>query len=237
MKKLLTIVNRDSAPQGFGAAFRQTRPGPEQELVEAFLSEKPFLTPCEFNITIFCEPRIESGFPDLVVVVWDKKVAEKWVPARANLRKQDVKLLHYLYQTGPLTTVELRSRFRVSVSPSISRLEKAALLHQAKDKWKPQPLNKAFAARHILAIEAKISEWARAVHQAFQNTWFATDSYVLLPKEKPTAKIRAAAQPYGVKLCAPGQQLVYQQRNVKHSLPRSYVSWLFNEWAWRLGQM
>src|SRR5271169_4258434 len=66
----LTIVDRDTAPQGFGAAFRQIRQGPERKLVEAFLEELPFSTPRGCHATVFCEPRIESGFPDLVVVLW-----------------------------------------------------------------------------------------------------------------------------------------------------------------------
>jgi hypothetical protein len=96
MNASLTIVDRDTAPRDFGAAFRPSRPGPEQELVEEFLDEEPFLTPEGYHATIFCEPRIESGFPDLVIVLWDKSVTEKWVPKRAKLQRLDIQLMHYL---------------------------------------------------------------------------------------------------------------------------------------------
>ena len=228
------IVDRETAPRGFGAIFRQPRRGPEQKLVEAFLCEQPFSVPRGCNATVFCEPRIESGFPDLVVVMWDPAVAARWVPARAELTRQDIQLVHYLHQTGPLSSRDLRERFSRPIGSSLSRLEAAELIYLASDLWKPQPLNRVFPARHILAIEAKISEWARALRQAFQNTWFASDSFVLLPKAKSHADIRSAARPLGIKLCAPGQPLAYKQRA---SAPRSYVSWLFNEWAWRLAQL
>lgn len=229
-----TIVDRETAPRQFGAAFRQTRPGPEQKLVEAFLDEQPFSVPSGCRATVFCEPRIESGFPDLVIVMWDATVAEKWVPARAKLQRQDIQLAHYLHETGPLSSHELRSRWSRPIGSCLARLEASELIYLDCGIWKPRPLRNAFAARHILAIEAKISEWARALRQAFQNTWFASDSYVLLPKEKAHADIRSAARPLGVKLCAPGQPLAYRQRA---SSPRSYVSWLFNEWAWRFAQL
>jgi hypothetical protein len=233
----LTIVDRETAPRGFGPAFRQTRPGPERKLVDAFLDDLPFSTPRGCSATVFCEPRIESGFPDLVIVMWSTAVAAKWVPARSKLRREDIQLVHYLHQTGPLTSVDMRERLSRSVLSSLARLEAADLLYCAADLWRPRPLNKIFAARHIIAIEAKVSEWARALRQAFQNTWFASDSYVLLPKEKKMAQIRSAARPFGVRLCAPGRPLAYRQRRISPTLPRSYVSWLFNEWAWRLANL
>jgi hypothetical protein len=232
-----TIVDRETAPSEFGASFRQTRPGPERELVQAFLEVQPVSTPRGCSVTIFCEPRIESGFPDLVIVLWDKAVTENWAPARSKLRREDIRLVHYLHQAGPLSSKDLQQRLSRPIASSLSRLEAAELVYCACDLWKPQPLRKIFATRHILAIEAKVSEWARALRQAFQNTWFASESYVLLPKEKPNAEIRSAARPFGVKLCAPGQLLAYKQRSSARSLPRSYVSWLFNEWAWRFAQL
>jgi hypothetical protein len=35
----------------------------------------------------------------------------------------------------------------------------------------------------VIAIEAKLSDWRSALHQAFRNRCFANLSYVLLPKE------------------------------------------------------
>lgn len=232
-----TVVDRETAPRGFGAAFRQTRPGPERNLVEAFLEELPLSTPRGCNATVFCEPRIESGFPDLVIVLWSTAVASKWLPARSKLRREDIQLVHYLHQTGPLSSEDLRARLSKPMLSSLARLEAADLLYCLGDLWRPRPLNKTFAARHIIAIEAKVSEWARALRQAFQNTWFASDSYVLMPKQKKMAEIRSAARPLGVKLCAPGAPFAYKQRGFSGSLPRSYASWLFNEWAWRFAQL
>jgi hypothetical protein len=119
------------------------------------------------------------------------------------------------------------------VIPNLDRLEAADLVYRAGDLWKPRSLATSFAARRIIAIEAKITEWARAINQAFQNTWFASDSFVLLPMEKSVRKIHASARSRGIQLCFPREQLNYKPRIPSHHLPRSYASWLFNEWAWR----
>ena len=233
----LTIIDRETAPAGLGAAFRRTRPGPERTLVETFLNEQPFFAPRGCSVTIFCEPRIESGFPDIVIVFWSTSVAEKWVPARIKLKTEDIRLVHYMHQVGSMSLTDLRKRSSRPISASLSRLEAAEMIYEAGGIWKARSIRKSFATRHILAVEAKISEWARALRQAFQNTWFASDSYVLLPRQKSPSGLRDAARPFGVRLCQPGKQLTYNKSDSPGLLPRSYVSWLFNEWAWRFAQL
>ena len=232
----LTILDRDNTPRPFGAVFRRSRPGPERKLVEAFLEQFPFSIPRGCSTTVFCEPRIESGFPDLVIVFWNEAIAERWVPDRFRLIKDDIRLIHYLHQTGPLSSEALRARLSKSVIANLDRLEAAELVFRVGNAWKPRCLAKSFAARQIIAVEAKISEWARAARQAFQNTWFASDSFVLLPKDRPVAAVRSAAREFGIRFCSPGKCLRSKNMSAS-SLPRSYVSWLFNEWAWRSAQL
>jgi hypothetical protein len=37
---------------------------------------------------------------------------------------------------------------------------------------------------HVIAFEAKLRDWRTALHQAYRNTCFANQSFVLLPKDK-----------------------------------------------------
>jgi hypothetical protein len=236
MVTTVKILDSDTVRQHTGAVFRRTRQGPERQLVQTFLEKKPFLVPHGCNATIFCEPRIESGFPDLVIVLWDVTVAQTWNHDRSKLTKEDIRLVHYLHLTEPLSSSVLRQRLSRSVVSNLDRLEAADLIYRVNDLWRPRSIEKSFAARRIIAIEAKICQWARAINQAFQNTWFASESFVLLPMEKPVAKICASAQSLGVQLCSPGKQLSYKAKISSRNFPRSYASWLFNEWAWKASQ-
>ena len=229
----LTILNRENAPGHFASAFRRGRPGPEKKLVDSFLENIPFCAPRGCHTTVFCEPRIESGFPDLVIVFWSPAVAKKWTPKRLDLTREDIRLLHFLHQVGPVSSQNLRLRLSRPIAANLARLEAADLIYETHEVWQPRPLKRSFAAKRIIAIEAKISEWARVLQQAFQNTWFASDSFVLWPEPRSAEQIRSAANRFGVQLCSPGERVPCRLGSSSSALPRSYVSWLFNEWAWR----
>jgi hypothetical protein len=229
----MTILDRDSAPCKIGTIFRRARPGPETNLVGSFLEDLQVSTPRGCNTTVFYEPRIESSVPDLVIVVWNVAVARKWNWERSRLKREDFRLMQYLLHSGPLTYSDLGARLNRPVGSNLTRLEAANLIFRVGDSWRPHSLAQSFAARHIIAIEAKISAWTKAVRQAFQNTWFASDSLVLLPQRKSLTPVRSAARKLGVKLCSPGTELAYNHTMPSKCLPRSYMSWLFNEWAWR----
>lgn len=55
----------------------------------------------------------------------------------------------------------------------------------------------------IIAFEAKLSNWRKAIHQAWRNTSFANQVYVVLPRKYATAAIknRAEFDERGVGLC------------------------------------
>jgi hypothetical protein len=55
----------------------------------------------------------------------------------------------------------------------------------------------------LIAVEAKLEDWKRALHQAYRNTCFAHRSYVLLPKEVAlsAAVFGAEFERRGVGLC------------------------------------
>ena len=91
------FIDTDSPKNTLGARFRKTRPGPELELIETFLGAMPLHIPKGCRATVFREPRLESGFPDLVIVVWREEVTLSWRPERECLQTQDLRLIHFLH--------------------------------------------------------------------------------------------------------------------------------------------
>jgi len=55
----------------------------------------------------------------------------------------------------------------------------------------------------LVAFEAKISDWRKAIHQAWRNSSFADRYYVVLPKDRSRSAIenRAEFERLGVGLC------------------------------------
>ena len=91
---------------------------------------------------------------------------------------------------------------------------------------------KSFAVRNIIAIEAKVADWQRAARQAYLNTWFTAESYVLLPDAGSDHPLHATAKALGIGVVSQTQGLVRKPCSTE-SRPRSYAAWLFNEWVWR----
>lgn len=68
----------------------------------------------------------------------------------------------------------------------------------------------------VLAFEAKLANWREALHQAYRNTCFATNSYVVLPKDVALAAYCYSAEfeERGIGLCyVDGDALVVLQES------------------------
>lgn len=231
-----TEMNRRvSTSVGAGLAFRRATRGAESDLLDEFLARFPYPTPANCRVTVFREPRLPSGFPDAVVVVWNPEVAVAWEEQRSALNASDLRLMQLLVGAGPTTNETLLSLAGRRPTSSLDRLEAAGLIWIDKAKrWRVYPLREVFAVRDIIAVEAKMTEWSGAVEQATRNTWFASRSYVLLPQlpKNREVLVRAAAQGVGL-WTLPAGAPVRELGARRGPLPRSYASWLFNEWVWR----
>jgi hypothetical protein len=229
------FVDSDSASDDVGVRFRRTPSGPELDLVESFLGTIPLRIPSGCRATIFREPRLESGFPDVVVVVWREEVARNWRSERGFLEAHDLRIMHYLYQTRRTLAEELFARFGRRATRGIERLQDAAMIRAVGSSWSPVALRCSYAALNITAIEAKVGKWSEVLNQALLNTWFASESYVLVPN-MPSQQQIADAQRLGIGICS-----LYSGRLPKVAsgftrVPRSYASWMLNDWAWRFAQ-
>lgn len=202
-------------------------------MVETFLDKLHVKLPKGHRLTLFEEPRLESGYPDLVMVTWCAATAEKWNPARCALNHSDLRLLHFLSTRGMHTQAEIRVLFGHGIQNSIDRLEAADVIRVRGNQIHPRPLSKLYAVRHIVAIEAKIQEWRDALLQASLNQWFATGSYILLPKVPQGTVVLAQAESMGIGVWSALDARIDARHLPASPKPISYASWLFNEWVWR----
>ena len=116
---------------------------------------------------------------------------------------------------------------------SLERLQGLDLIRMTRAGWRAEPVHRTFAIRRILAFEAKISALTAALHQAALNRWFASESYLLLPR-LPSADLRTRASASGVGVWLSGaSKPVVRATRAPVGRPVSYASWLFNEWTWR----
>lgn len=216
---------------GIGTSFRRQRSGPERALIDWFLESIPVRIPSGCRMTIFQEPRLESGFPDLVIVLWRERRTWEWNPARVKLTSEDIRLLHYLDHNGPGALPVLERFFDKSVALQLDRLEEAQVAFCRSGTWRVRPLNKIFAVQQIIAIEAKIDDLRGGLHQAMLNTWFASVSYLLTPYAPRSEDVLDRASAFGVGLWSRKRGIIHQPST--GPVPRSYASWLFNEWVWK----
>lgn len=215
-------------------SFRKPTKGTEYEMVHKYIQSE-LLSPVERGESkfIFLEPQIDSGFPDIVIVYFKPDVAKEWSPKRLNINKFDLRLLHFIFHEGTVETSKLEMVFPKQFYKSLQRLIDAKLVHSIQGKWKSNPLEEIFAIQRLIAIEAKIKNWQQGLNQASQNTWFASESYLLLPNLPSNSDLIWDAKNSGVGLLTTHSSLVQSKLSAPiGKLPKSYVSWLFNEWSW-----
>jgi len=227
----IALVDSDSKHAQLGATFRKQRPGPELDLVDGFLEAMPLQVPRGCKVTVFREPRIESGFPDLVIVVWREAATRNWKKERASLKPQDLRIVHYLHRAGRATSKDLGGCFR-GTTASLERLLGAEVVRQVGKAWVPRALSWSFAAKKIIAVEAKIGKWADALDQAVLNTWFASKSYILIPNSPPDRLLEVASR-LEIGILSMNGEGADEVASPSGKLPKSYASWMFNDWAWR----
>lgn len=226
-------IDHESSASFLGATFRRSRPGPEQGLIEEYLARHPIHAPSGQRVAVFHEPKLQSGFPDLVIVQWAQSRIGGWNEARSELTPEDIRLVHFIHQAGPTDEAALLNRGERSVASSIKRLIDAGFLTDALGQLRTKPLEEIFALQRITAIEAKIAEWEACLQQARLNTWFASESFVLLPRVPRYSVLLNEALHAGVGVLTTEDHDPNPLPATPWELPRSYASWLFNEWAWR----
>ncbi len=209
--------------------------GPEAELVKNFIRSN-FPTPRNGDArSIFIEPRLGPMKPDIVIVDWNPSILKGWPKDRNQLRDIDLRLAHLIYIEKIISEDRLRVFFPRHLKTCLLRLEKANFVNKVNKLWSLNPLSKIFAIKRITTFEAKISGLIRALEQAYFNTWFASEPYVLISIRKPKENFIKKARLYGIGCwqfsgIEPPRILL---RSSQKTIPRSYASWFFNELLWK----
>lgn len=232
---MLTSASNDQAGPSvdIGLRSRRPRPGPEAALVSEFLRGAQFLRPGVHETAVFREPRLVSGYPDVVVVHWHPQRAAGWNPIRLQLRTAHFQLVQLLISTGPLGEARIALLFGRKPRPYLELLESSGLVVRFGSTWQVRSLARSYAVRGIVAFEAKVKDWPRALVQAIQNRWFASESYVLLPERPASDAVLSACRHHGVGVWRLGEESPLLPAVVEPHLPLSVGSWFFNEWVWR----
>lgn len=209
---------------------RPATSGPEHALLSGALACRPRLAN---GVGVFEQPTLPTGFPDLVIVVLSRRPPPG--PARARLRDPHLRCLQHLSMYGPRTVSALAGDLllRPRVADSIAKdLIAAELATFDESAVAARPLREIFSARRIIAVEAKVRDWRRAIDQARSNMWFSSHSLILVPTASFNVRVSDAALESGVGvLTFDGARLDLRVRPQERALPVSYGSWLLHEWT------
>ena len=215
--------------------MRRPTEGAENDLVMRYIEfGLPKPSP-NYRCQIFIEPRVEEAFPDIVAAYWDADVAATWPGRRAALEYRELRVLHYLYLAHQASVPTLAKIFgKKQVEQSINLLTDAEVIRINNEIVRLQPMRQVFALRKIIAIEAKMVATRRGLEQAFRNTWFASESYLLSERETKNEDIISTATNFGVGLISVTTKIASAKTKARRvNIPASYASWYFNEWCWR----
>jgi hypothetical protein len=216
-----------------GPRVRTPTAGPELDLItEALRSYE--IRAGSARPLVFREPELPTGFPDVVAVFCRPQSSEP-TPTRCRLGPDHLRLLHHVYRLRRSSAADVAVALRRDergVRRLLDDLEEALLLRQIRDRAVARALDSVFIATRIVAIEAKIHDWQRALRQAVANTWFASHSYVLMPLDRVGETLCQHAARLGIGLMTyDGSRIAVRLRPRRLPIPSSYGSWLVNEWA------
>jgi hypothetical protein len=139
------IVFFDNSRPEIGLYTRNATAGGETDLVKQFIDYYcgNFMRSNEKSrLAVFVEPRIESGFPDVVFASYLPSILNNWTDEREKLDVCDLKLLSYLCHTQGLKGTNIITRLNFSEKQTIISLEKlmdARLMGQVSatvDRWR-----------------------------------------------------------------------------------------------------
>lgn len=209
------------------------RKGPEAELVINFLDTYQPTLPEGLSCSILIEPWLQNSIPDIIIILWDKKVSQNWSENRMALKPIDYKLIHYLFFSGPRSELALKKFFPKNLTKILQRLITAKFIVNHGGSWYLRPMKSLFAVRQIITFEAKISASTKVYNQALLNSRFSSQSNILTKTRSPNQKTIQQAKSTGIGLWLFEQNEPYRLLKAKNQqLPQSYLSWQLNDLVW-----
>ena len=185
------------------------------------------------NLAVFVEPRILSGFPDVVFATYLPSIERNLTEERKRLDTNDLKVLVKILHSNEINGAGLISSLKLPEKQTISSLEHlidAKMITYKKGSWKPRPMRDVFSIEKLVAVEAKINNVNRVIQQTIVNTWFASHSYALTTTTAPQSGTINAFHKHKIGLYCKDRSFIKIVEAPSFALPSSYISLKFNEW-------
>jgi predicted transcriptional regulator len=232
----VSVINKSSSKVGL--IVRTQTKGPELDLLNSFIEQyvKAYVSrSLKSDIAIYVEPKIDSGYPDLVIAQYNKSFMNNWTPNRSSLTDNDLRILSYLLKTTEASVEDIVATLGFSqreTSKSIEVLSDCRIVIKKANSYRAAKTTSFFGIKKLTAVETKIGSSKEALTQAMQNTRFASHSYALLDSSNPNRNTVKEYEKFGVGILA-GEKFSEIIKPVKRDLPTSYVALKFNEWIGR----
>jgi len=183
----------------------------------------------EYEVSIIQEPYTGFGYADLVCIIWDQSIRNKWSDKRNQLNTTDIKILHHLYNVKLFKekseiTKELGFNLR-----KVKLLEAELVTMNKQNKIKIKLTKEIFFIKEIISIEAKLHNWKRALEQSVNNTYFSSQSYTLFPDKIITKRLLEEYINTDVGIISFEKYYRVIKKPKRRTIPSSMSSWFFNE--------
>jgi len=213
---------------------RVIREGAEAGFVDSFLKKNDLFQDKNLEYMVLQETITDGGIPDILVVSWDKRKQIIWNEERNSLSKQDLKILHFISskKSKGISIKRIVSSLGYTqkvVDSTINKLHKSSLIDLISERVIVKHLEDNFFVQDIVAIEAKLKNWKKAIEQANLNLNFSSKSYVLVPEPKNSKLDKFHNELSTGLITYDGNKAKVVKRAKKNRLPGSYYSWLINE--------
>lgn len=215
---------------------RTATQGEEYELVKQFIEYyvSQFLKYDKGNnLAIFIEPKVASGFPDIVFASYSPAILSNWSDARKELETIELKVLSFVLMKKGISGTAIMSALQLPEKQVLCSLEKlldANLIVRKKKAWYPNEMKAVYSVERLESVEAKVADLNRVVEQSFINTWFASHSYAVTSIANPHTSTVRKFTDNGIGLYCKLDKFEKVVEAKKLSLPSSYLSLQFNEW-------
>lgn len=229
----VNVVSAETKPAVI--PMRKSTPGPEIEIVKIFIKEYMMLAKArswKHDVLILVEPRVGSGYPDLVIAHYAPDMISGARKPLQKLARDDFKILAYLMNSGASSVDCISSELgypAASVEGGIRRLGNRGLLHESRIGWKAAQKSSFFAIERLIAVEAKVHDTSEALAQAFANTRFASLSYSLLGTSSMSERLKGKYEKLGVGAVTIDPYCVMVPPQ-KRSVPINSTTLMINEW-------
>lgn len=229
------MIIKNSRPD-IGVYTRSATLGEEYELVEQFIgyySNTFMRNNKKTQLAVFVEPRIDSGFPDVVFASYLPSITDNWSDKREVLDVFDLKLLSYLCTAEDAFGTKIISTLGFPEKQTLVSLEKlmdAKLISYRGHSWRVRELREVFSLTKLIAVEAKLNDINKVFEQTHLNTRFASHSYALTNSAHPQGATVKTFKRFGLGLYGKDSQFRRIIEAKSFPLPSSYLSFQFNEW-------